>query len=81
MQKVATYSGRRTSNGMGTGYRFGDVEVPLEPVNSVFALSGERFAQGLPEGRLDVVELGENGESGAKAAGGSATCKIGRAHV
>jgi hypothetical protein len=59
---------------MAIGYRLGEVEDPLDPVNSVFALSAENVFQCLPEGRLDVVEVGENGESGAKTAVDSGMC-------
>ena len=36
-------------------------DEPLEPVDSVFASSAENVCQCLPEGRLDVVEVGEKG--------------------
>ena len=49
---------------MFIGYRIGDVEDPLDdPVNSVFVLSAENVFQCLPEGRLDVVDVGENGDN------------------
>ena len=41
-----------------------DDDDPLEPVDSVFASSAEKVCQCLPEGRLDVVEVGEKGEIG-----------------
>jgi hypothetical protein len=50
-------------NGIEAGGRIGDVEEPLEPVDSVFAERAENDCQCLPEGRLEVVEEGENGES------------------
>jgi hypothetical protein len=49
---------------MFTVYRIGDVEDPLDdPVNSVFVLSAENVFQCLPEGRLDVVDVGEKGDN------------------
>jgi hypothetical protein len=49
---------------MFIGYRIGDVEDPLDdPVNSVFVLSAENVFQCLPEGRLDVVDVGEKGDN------------------
>jgi hypothetical protein len=38
-----------------------DEDEPLEPIDSVFASSAEKFCQCLPEGRLDVVDVGEKG--------------------
>lgn len=48
---------------MEIGSLIGEVDEPLEPVDSVFASSAENDCQCLPEGRLEVVEVGENGES------------------
>lgn len=59
------------------GKRVGDEEDPLDPVNSVFSLSVEKVCQCLPEGRLDVVEVGEKGERGANGADGSGMYKGG----
>ena len=51
-------------------YRRGEREDdPLEPVGSVLGLSAEKVFQCLPDGRLDDVDVGENGDSGAKGAG------------
>lgn len=50
-------------------FRRGELEDPLEPVGSVVGLSAEKVFQCLPDGRLDDVDVGENGESGANAAG------------
>ena len=42
--------------GQVTGaWQYFDDDEPLEPVDSVFASSAERFCQCLPEGRLNVV--------------------------
>ena len=38
-----------------------DDDEPLEPVDSVFASSAEKFCQCLPEGRLEAVDVGEKG--------------------
>ena len=47
-------------------YRRGECEDdPLEPVGSVLGLSAAKVFQCLPEGRLDDVEVGENGDRGA----------------
>jgi len=49
---------------MAIGYRFGDLEEPLDPVDSDFGSSVDnKFCRCIPEGRLDVVEVGEKGES------------------
>lgn len=55
----------------------GEVDDPLEPVGSVFASSVEKVCQCLPEGRLEVVEVGENGESGLRTSGDSGICRGG----
>jgi hypothetical protein len=52
----------------------GEVDEPLEPVDSVFASSAENDCQCLPEGRLEVVEVGENGESWPKTSDASGMC-------
>lgn len=46
---------------LGGGF-IGVVDDPLEPINSAFASSIVNDCQCLPEGRLDVVDVGENGE-------------------
>jgi hypothetical protein len=43
--------------------RLGDEEEPLEPVDSVIVSSAAKFVHFLPDGRLDVVEDGENGDN------------------
>lgn len=46
------------------GYcRIGDLEDPLEPVESVIASSAAKFVHCLLDGRLDVVDVGENGDN------------------
>jgi len=41
----------------------GDVEDPLEPVDSVIVSRAAKFVHCLPDGRLDVVDVGENGDN------------------
>ena len=41
----------------------GDVEDPLEPVESVIVSRAAKFVHCLPDGRLEVVDVGENGDN------------------
>jgi len=41
----------------------GDVEDPLEPVDSVIVSRATKFVHCLPDRRLDVVDVGENGDN------------------
>jgi hypothetical protein len=45
------------------------LEDPLEPVDSVIVSRAAKFVHCLPEGRLDVVEVGENGDNTPCASG------------
>ena len=42
--------------------RRGDAEDPLDPVDSVIVSRAAKFVHCLPDGRLDVVDVGEKGD-------------------
>jgi len=42
----------------------GDEEEPLEPPDSVLVSKAEKVLQAWPEGRLEVVDVGEKGDNG-----------------
>ena len=49
-----------------------DDNESLEPVDSMFASSAEKFSKYIPEGRLDAVDVREKKTRGLKTVGESA---------